>query len=154
MIRLIRQPRWEERMNQYIIRHGQTKFDHANFDCVRFTAGVVESITGVDLISEIRGKYKNRKEAIGYLKELGSDGFYRKVDEVFSEAGFDRVSWKEAMRGDPCFFPNRIGVDGFVPDGLGVCGGVFAITPNSEGNGLKQIPMTEAKMVWHISFTF
>lgn len=145
MIVIIRQPRWEKRLTDYLTQVATRKFDRGSFDCVRFVAGAIQEMTGVDLAADFRHKYQTDAEAKKIIDDAGPDGLHVLVDKVFTDAGFQKVDWKHAFRGDPCFFSSLTDFGG-----LGICVGAYALSPTKEG--LRQKAMSGARTIWHIPY--
>ncbi len=95
---------WERRLNTAIEEATQTPFKWGRFDCVLWTASVVEAITGVNHASEFIGEYKTKREALALLKES-----HGTIQNALNDL-FEPVAVLKAMRGDVVFYNKAIGV--------------------------------------------
>jgi hypothetical protein len=93
---------WEARLNDYISSKRGEAFAWGENDCCTFSAGAVEALTGVDPMTEYRGKYDT---ALGSARALGGKTLEEVLDEKFPEApiGF-------AQRGDLVLMDDCVGV--------------------------------------------
>jgi len=103
MIRRI--PNWTHALEAtYKATKGKT-FAWGSHDCTRSVADVIEAITGVDLMGELRGRYHDKKSGVQLIKELG--GFDDAVSNVL-DPHFERCHPKKAAPGD-VFYMNHEG---------------------------------------------
>lgn len=74
MLQLRRLENWRSRYADQMDKTRRTPFDWSESDCaVDFAFAAVEAITGHDMASEFRGKYKSEKDAFKILKSKGVD---------------------------------------------------------------------------------
>lgn len=100
-----RKSNWEDALSQYLIENKDIPFEYGKNDCCTFAAGAVESITGVNPMSEFIGKYKSAASSLRAIKDAG----YKSLEEVI-DAKFDQVPIGFASTGDLALFDGSIGV--------------------------------------------
>lgn len=66
-----RLPDWESRLVAYLSAAAPKAFAFGENDCALFTAGAVEAMTGVDLATKWRGKYRSLKTGFTRLAKAG-----------------------------------------------------------------------------------
>lgn len=136
---LHRLPDWPERMAAYLARHAGTPFVWGQHDCVRFAAGLVHAITGVDLLP---ADWRDRAQAVQVLRALG--GLAPAVDGVLPRLSTPAL----AQRGDVVL------VQASAPQGgrrrwLAVVDGARWWAPSPAG--LVQGPMSLAAIGWEVA---
>lgn len=62
---------WQERLTVWLQENRLKSFQQGQWDCGYFAAGAIEAMTGVDIIADVRGKYKTTKGAMKVLKRMG-----------------------------------------------------------------------------------
>lgn len=70
---LKREPGWEARLTQHVIEFMDRRFRWSHADCLAWSCGAVEALTGVDLMVGLRG-YRSEAEGIRFGRKLGYDG--------------------------------------------------------------------------------
>lgn len=145
-MKLFRLSGWQERLTSYLTAKLNAPFDWAYFDCGRFTGDALFEITGYDLAQTFRDRYHSEAEVQQLVAQEG--GFLTLLDREFTKVGFTPVNWKQAHRGDPCYFLGQGSVVGGV---LGVCTGTQALVLTKE-SGLQPLPMSQAHAVWSIPY--
>lgn len=96
---------WETRLSQHIEAHRTAAFEWGRCDCCTFSMGAVEAITGVDQMSEFRGKYSSELGSVRALKRFGAGSLESTLDHKFAPIPVGR-----ARRGDLAFFAGCVGV--------------------------------------------
>ena len=108
---------WEKMLTDFIESKSAASFQWGVHDCCLFAADCVEVITGHDYASQLRGRYKNGREAQEVIKEYGS------MEEMVSALLGASCEVAFAHRGDVVMFDTSDG------PALGICCGkqsVFA----------------------------
>lgn len=62
---------WEGRLETYLKGAAHKKFEWGAHDCVLFTMDWFLSLTNVDIIPDIRGKYSTEEEALALIESFG-----------------------------------------------------------------------------------
>lgn len=136
---LHRLPDWPERMAAYLARHAATPFAWGQHDCVRFAAGLVHAITGVDLLP---ADWHTRTEAAQVLRRFG--GLVPAVDGVLPRLPAPAAAW----RGDVLL------VQASAPAGgrrrwLAVADGARWWAPSPQG--MTHGPLAQAELAWGVA---
>jgi len=101
----MRLPDWEERLSDYIRANMDRPFEYGQHDCILFSCGAVEAVTGQDPASEDRGAYADVEGAKETLKGWPGKTLLKAVDSVF-----ERKPVGLAQRGDLVWFKGSVGV--------------------------------------------
>lgn len=129
----MRRPDWRARLHAYIEAQRRVPFIFGQSDCLLFSLGAVEAMTGTDHAADVRGKYTTLQ---GGLKRLaaatGARGYVEYVAGLF-----DEVVPALAQIGDLAVVDSEEG------PALGIVGGAYIFVPRDEGLGV--VPLTEAK---------
>lgn len=118
---------WEERLNNYVNANRDKKFRYGRFDCVLFTMGAVEAMTGVDHTEGLN--WSSKKEALAILDE-------KPLDERLAEK-FEEVPRMFARRGDIAMFE-------------GACGIVLGRYALFAGDSWRAIPLTNLERAFRV----
>lgn len=98
-----RNPDWPQRLNAYVLtaqsRYAETGLSWGEFDCVTFVCDWVREATGVDPMTEYRGRYSTREEAAFLLRERGHGTLEAALEATFGAP--EPASF--AQRGDIAF---------------------------------------------------
>lgn len=76
---------WRSDLSAYIHSVARAEFLWGQHDCALFSAGAVEVMTGVDIGSEYRGKYKTLAGGLKLLKRKGFDNHAQLAASLFEE---------------------------------------------------------------------
>ena len=106
-IELTRTPDWPYRLNEYINSVKDTPFEYGVHDCCTFAAGVIKSMTGVDIMEEFRGTYQDQASAAKVIKEKCVQG---SLFETIVEKLGPPVIGAKGRRGDIAWFEGNCGV--------------------------------------------
>ena len=118
---------WENTLNNYIFQHRKRGFKWGEFDCVRFTFGAVEAITGVNYLANL--DWSNEQEARALLDEKSLD---------------DRIA--EHLESVPPAFAKR----GDIGMYEGACGIVIGRNCLFIGETWRMIPITQLDKAFHV----
>lgn len=135
---LHRLPGWPERLADYLAAHLHTSFAWGSHDCVRFAAGAVRAVTGLDVLPV---QWASRAAAVQALRQHG--GLVAAVDGVLPRLPATAQAW----RGDVVLVQ--------APDGavvrrwLAVCDSGRWWAPAR--GGLSCGPMAEAVAAWGVA---
>ena len=133
-----RLPDWEARLAAYLEPLRTTPFAWGQHDCVTFSAGAVEAMTG-ERVLPAAGRYRTAIGAARAVKRIGGGGLAAAVDTVLAS-----VPPALAHRGDILL------IDG----SLGLAFDRFAIMVGEEGSteGLIRRPRELATHAWRVPF--
>jgi len=101
----MRLPDWEERLSDYIRDNTDRAFEYGLHDCILFSCGAVEAVTGEDPAAADRGTYSDVDGAKETLKAWPGKTLLKAVDSVFK-----RKPVGLAQRGDLVWFKGSVGV--------------------------------------------
>jgi hypothetical protein len=105
---LTRYPDWQAKLGNFLVANAKRSFRYGEFDCCLFVADAVRVMTGVDLAQHFRGRYTSRSEARERMALFcGEASVERVAAKVASAHGLDRVSPREAARGDMVLVQRR-----------------------------------------------
>jgi hypothetical protein len=135
----MRRPDWQSRLVAYLGRASRLPFQPGRHDCALFAAGAVEAMTGADLATHWRGRYRTLR---GGVRVLRREGYADHV--ALAAAHFRARAAGEAARpGDLAAVPT--------PEGpaLGVVQGqhVYVVGPG----GLAMVPASVALVVFEVA---
>lgn len=88
---------WPTRLAMFLAEGDQAPFVWGSRDCCTAACDLVERMTGLDPMAELRGQYDSPLSA---ARVLGPGGLATTVEELASVAGFVRVPVLTAQRGD------------------------------------------------------
>lgn len=126
MIELKRKRNWYSKLAKYLNSVQRKKFVYGDFDCsVGLCAGAVETITGVDLAAEFRGKYT---DADGAKAAITSSGFETLGDLVASM--LPEITRKQSHTGDIAEVKTIVG------EAIGVVFGEVIYVMSKTGTGI------------------
>ena len=92
---MIRREDWPERLEEYINDVQDVEFDWDNNNCLIFSMGAVEAVTGENLYQEYREKHATESTET-LFEELGVIGVYRMLRSAFGNS----IPVSMAQRGD------------------------------------------------------
>jgi len=125
---------WENILSNAILESTNTKFVWGESDCIMWTTSIIEKYTGVDLASELRGKYSTEKEALKLLKEKN---LYTRTVEKLGEP-MKNINF--IKRGDLVLS---------IKDEMGICiGNKIAFLTKEDGTTFH--PISVCKYAWSI----
>ncbi len=142
-----RKENWPEKLADYISVCQEKKFRWGTHDCLRFAAGAIEAMTGVDLFDDYFEKinfkpYRNRAEAYKLLGET-YEGELERLCEVFAVYNdWPEVEKYYARRGDLAIIPTPEG------DALAICIGSQCTAASAKG--LAFVSVEQVKRAWRI----
>lgn len=102
----IRKKDWQERLTAYIRKVELRKFKYGTHDCIIFSAGAFNAVTGLNALQGIP-KYKNTKEAVAMLTEY--KGVFKAVDTALLRHPVESKEPGFAVPGDIVGFVNHEG---------------------------------------------
>jgi hypothetical protein len=101
---------WEGRLFDYLKDAAPRPAKWGRNDCVLFACDAVEAMTGVDLVAEIRGKYKSRAGAVLEIAAVAGrrssvvgewkPSLEEAIEVVAAEFGLQEIAPAFARRGD------------------------------------------------------
>lgn len=136
---LRRLPDWPERMAAHLARQAATPFAWGTHDCVRFAAGLVQAITGADLLP---ADWHTRTEAAQVLRRWG--GLVPAVDAVLPRLPSPALAW----RGDVLLVQAPAPAGGW-RRWLAVADGPRWWAPSPAG--MAHGPMSQAHLAWGVA---
>ena len=90
---------WEGRLSQTLKEWDGKPFSWGDADCCCFAAAVVEALTGVDVMTDWRGRYDSAIRARSMLRAR-EIMFVPAVDHALAQAGGRRIDPRAARVGD------------------------------------------------------
>lgn len=131
---------WHSRLNTFIDGVKRRPFDWATNNCgEHFAAGAVEAMTGEDIATPWRGRYKSAAGAVRMMKNDGFSGLGDMVASVLPE-----IHPSRAKLGDIAAVP----ADGPFGTSLGVVNGEVILVLGEKQMGL--VPMARATRVFAV----
>jgi hypothetical protein len=128
---------WRARLMTYLARAHSAQFRPGQHDCALFASGAVAAMTGVDLATHWRGRYRTIR---GGLRVLRAEGYANHI--ALADALFDSCPVAMAQVGDLAAVPG--------PDGLalGVVQGarIYVLRPD----GLATVDLLAAVRAWRV----
>ena len=100
---VIRKPNWEYNLWEYIEKCKTRRFRYGSHDCVRFSAGAVKVMTGINVL-ERAPEYNNRKTADGLLKSVG---LFDRTSDLLEQYPIQEKNVGHAITGDVVGFYNE-----------------------------------------------
>jgi hypothetical protein len=100
---ITRKQDWDVRLFAYIEANSARPFVWGEFDCALFACDCVREMTGVDMASEFRGKYKSVRGALRLIKPFES--LMGLANAIALRHGLEKVPWAFAQRGDIVIVP-------------------------------------------------
>lgn len=94
---LMRFEDWPTRLDAFLESRKQTAFAWGEHDCCLFACDAIQTITGVDLAADYRGKYSTAKEA---LDLMGEEDIGDMMTRIGAQHGVVEVPVAYAQRGD------------------------------------------------------
>lgn len=128
---------WQPRLIEYIDRVSQMPFRPGRNDCIIFSAGAVEAMTGKNPAAEHLGTYRSLSEGDRLLEGLG---FKSHVDAVASM--FDEIPPLLASPGDLAVVECDLGLS------VGIVQGPYIYVVTKEGIGPRLL--TDAKRAFRV----
>ena len=137
--RYSRLPEWPKRMSEALAAASNVPFAWGTHDCGIFACDVVKAITGVDLVSGVRGLYS---DAAGSVRVLRAVYGTNDLTTIATNLLGDPIPITLAKRGDMVLLD--------IPGGpaLGICCGAEAAGAGPEG--LTMIPMDHWLQAWSV----
>ena len=151
---------WPERLAAFIESRRRRPFAWGEHDCVVFAADAVRELTGVDHLSEFRGRYATARAAAKLLRDVGQ------LDAAVTARLGPAVAPRAAQRGDVVLLDlsgasashasaatdASEGAERMEPPGvgaaLGICLGAVIAAPGPEG--LQFLPLRRVQCAWHV----
>jgi hypothetical protein len=98
---ITRFPDWQQRLAFFLSINRTRPFRYGDWDCCLFAADAIQTMTGVDIASDSRGTYGDRRAAYARMKEVSGRASVRTVAErAAAKHGMPQVSPLYARRGD------------------------------------------------------
>ena len=104
---MIRQPGWESRLSEAVVRHEQMPFEWGKSDCFRLMMDTIKALTSYDPYPELDGAYSTEAEALQRLEDRG----FVSVEE-FIQPLYPPIEPSFARRGDIAIIPAELGLPG------------------------------------------
>lgn len=142
---LTRLGNWQTRLSDYLVSTATTPFKYGRLDCGLFVAGAIQSMVDVDVVADLRGKYKTRKQAFEAIKEMCGTPTMEAVAAFLADKyGFPEVPVNFAQVGDAVVLKHGR------RSSLGIVAmhGTELLTPYKDG--LLRLPLTLATHAYHI----
>lgn len=131
---------WEGRLSAVVEAARNTPYKLGEHDCFRFACAAVEALTGADVWTAWRGRYRTRREALRRIREFGGGGFTEAGTKLF---GVAPVPVGLARRGDVLEY-----ADDSCAAHLGVCVGAHvAVLAES---GLAFVRLSDCRHAWRV----
>lgn len=126
-------------IEKWVHDNRQTQFEWGKSDCCLFTCDYVAEKTGIDPALNHRGTYTTEIGAKRSLVKHGS------IQDSFDNAGFERIDFNFAKRGDVVLYNSELG------ETLGVkwTGGVLGL--NENGVNVADVKHDDVIAVWEIN---
>lgn len=142
---IIRKSNWQSELSAYLVGCAHTPFQYGSLDCGLFVAGAIRAMTGVDVAVDLRGRYRNRREAFAAIRALcGHPTMQAAADYLADVYGIPEVPVLCAQRGDAVQL--RRGRASSV--GIVAMHGTEILTPYAAG--ILYLPLSHATRAWHI----
>ncbi len=142
---LTRTPDWQSSLSAYLISTYTVPFRYGQLDCGLFVAGAIAAMTGVDVAGELRGRYRNRREAFAAIQAMcGSASMGAIADHLARQFEIVEIRVLMAQRGD------AVQLQSGRRASLGIVAmhGTEILTPYRAG--ILRLPLTEATRAWRI----
>jgi hypothetical protein len=134
---------WQSRLDASLVEASHKSISYGTIDCCLFPANIILSITGTDLASNLRGKYKTELSAYRTMKRLFNGGIKETIEKIAEFNELIEINVNSAQRGDLVF----VGDDKYCAPGIiGMSGTDIAIFPMK----LVYIPIKFARKAWRI----
>lgn len=128
MASLSRKDNWVRDFDAYIQECFAKPFAYGTFDCCLFVAGVIESLTGLNVANAWTSQYTSRAEGLQLLTTQGYPSLETFVSVKATELGLVEQPLKFASQGDVMLYSNEQGT--LV---LGVVLGNQVVSPGTVG---------------------
>ncbi|MCE7638393.1 hypothetical protein LZT07_13795 [Vibrio fluvialis] len=133
-----------ELLNAFIKNYQDRTFETGVNDCALFASDWAKTLTGLDLATRFRGKYRSDLGSARLIKKLGYRGLEDLVCSELDRIGHRLENPLQAERGDIAW------VQGPTEKVCGIVGGtgVFVLGLN----GLVSLPVTKVLRAWSIDY--
>jgi hypothetical protein len=142
--KLTRHHDWEIRLDRYLIAAGKRSFEWGQFDCILFSLGGAEAMTGIDAASAIRGRYSTSLGAAKHMRRLYKAANLDHACAAFAaEWAGEEISPLMAQRGDialadvPAASLGLVSLDGRTA--------VFL-----QESGIVKLPVRQCRRAWRV----
>lgn len=142
---LTRLPNWQSALSAYLLSVYAVRFHYGELDCGLFVAGAIRAMTGVDVAADLRGRYRNRREAFAAIRALcGHPTMGAIADHLARVHGIEEISVLCAQRGDAVQLRHGRAAS------LGIVAmhGTEILTPYAAG--ILRLPLSHATRAWRI----
>ena len=142
---MTRLPNWPGLLDRFINENRETPFAYGSFDCCLWVVNCIQVMTGVDVATEFRGRYKSREEAVGVIGEVtGYKSVRKAVEHVTRAQEMAPVPVLNLQRGDVALVkrPRDYSL------GIVALNGRDIIV--AAANGLEWIPVASACAGWRV----
>lgn len=130
---------WSIRLNHMVNNNKERPFKWGSWDCCLFAAEAVKAMTGEDLASDLRGRYRTELGALRAIKKVGCNS----IEELLDSRLNTETPRLLACRGDVALVDRPGG------DAAGIIYGAGILVVTREG--MQQIPLSLAKKVWSVN---
>lgn len=133
---------WVTRLDVYLKARATLPFVFGSNDCCLFAAGAVEAMTGEDLASGFRGKYRTRHGAAQAMKKYAGGGARELMEKMAALHGLAEAPPTLLARGSVALILN----DGLESLGIVDLSGTHIAAPGVIG--MVRMPLTRAMTGW------
>lgn len=139
---MMRRQDWVVRLDAYLKARAGLPFVFGANDCCLFAAGAVEAMTGEDLATGFRGKYRTRHGAAQAMKKYAGGGARELMEKMAVLHGLMQVSPPMLARGSVALILN----DGIESLGIVDLSGTHIAAPGVVG--MVRMPLNRAITGW------
>ena len=93
---------WHARLAAYVYEAGRTPFAYGAHDCALFAAGAVAAMTGTDLASDWRGRYRTLAGGLKAVKRAGHADHVAQVMEAMLLQSTPQIRRARKRTRPPC----------------------------------------------------
>ena len=141
---------WEKRLDDYVLSRLLTPFSWGFNDCVTFSTGGIEAMSGMNPAFFAKDKYKSKAEALKILLRFKLETFEDLITKIFKETPMRLLGPDELVMYGDIVLADITNLD---PTAVGATAGVvdrdgLTIFPGKEG--LVKLRITEARNVWRV----
>lgn len=133
-----------ELLNAFIKNYQDRTFETGVNDCALFASDWAKTLTGLDLATRFRGKYRSDLGSARLIKKLGYRGLEDLVCSELDRIGHRLDNPLQAGRGDIAW------VQGPTERVCGIVGGTGVFVLGLDG--LTSLPITKIKYVWSVDY--
>ena len=141
---------WEYKLDQYLLSKKDIPFSWRLNDCVTFSTGAIEVMSGMDPAFFIKGKYEDKISAFRILSRFKLRTFGEVVSKIFKETPMRLLDQGEMVMYGDIVLADIENIDKSIS---GATAGVVdrdGITMFPGKDGIVKIPVTEVEGVWRV----